>query len=70
MSYANLLPYSSLIAEAAPCDLLIVRCLEVSDFSSGGFIFQKKEYDFRASPHRRPKIRREFPAKKFPKSAC
>ena len=60
----------SLIAEAAPCDILIVRWLEVSDFSLGGFIFQKKEYDFRASPHRRPKIRREFPAKKFPKSAC
>ena len=42
----------NLLAAAALCDHLIVSCLEVSDFSSGGFIFQEKKYDFRAASHR------------------
>jgi len=42
---------TSLQAATALCDLLIVRCLDVSDFSSGGFIIHEKKYDFRASPN-------------------
>ena len=42
---------NSLQAAAALCNPLIVRRLEVSDLSLGGFIIKEKKNDFRTSSH-------------------